>query len=152
MKNPDLHVVAESDGPVMGLAAKYFTDGGIFERVMEEVFFKSWLLACHSSQVANPGDYLTLAIYHQDVVVTNTKDGGIKAFYNVCQHRGHRLAEGSGNRGGNRRLRYRTALGSARETRAGLDVAEAFAYIEPLDPDIADRLAKVIGTLCKVAR
>ena len=38
------------------------------------------------------------------------------------------LAEGSGSFGGVRTQRYRTALGSARETRACLDVAEAFGY------------------------
>ncbi len=98
MTNPDLKVVAEGDGPVMGLDAKYFTDDDIFQRAMDEVFYKNWLLACHSSQVAKPGDYLTLEFYDQDIVITNTKDGGIKAFYNVCQHRGHKLAQGSGNK------------------------------------------------------
>ncbi len=38
------------------------------------------------------------------------------------------MAEASGSRGGIRNARYRTALGSARETRACLDVAEAFGY------------------------
>ena len=95
MTNPEPEPGA---GPVMGLAAKYFTDPGIFARVMEQVFYKSWLLACHSSQVAKPGDYLTLEINDQDIIVTNTQAGGIKAFYNVCQHRGHRLASGSGNK------------------------------------------------------
>ena len=54
--------------------------------------------ACHSSQLGKPGDYLTLEIFDQDIVITNTREGGLKAFYNVCQHRGHKLAEGSGNR------------------------------------------------------
>ena len=97
MTNPDLKVVASSS-PVLGLEAKYFTDRDLFERILEQVFYKNWLLACHSSQLASPGDYLTLTLYDQDIVLAHGKDGELKGFYNVCQHRGHRLADGSGNK------------------------------------------------------
>ena len=97
MTNPDVKVVADSV-PVMGLDAKYFTDPGLHRRIVDEVFYKNWLMACHSSQVGKPGDYLTLEIHDQDIIITHSREGGIKAFYNVCQHRGHKLAEGSGNK------------------------------------------------------
>ncbi len=97
MTSPELKVVGDST-PVLGLEAKYFTDRDLFERILEEVFYKNWLLACHSSQLAKPGDYLTITLYDQDIVLAHGKDGAIKAFYNVCQHRGHKLAEGSGNK------------------------------------------------------
>lgn len=97
MTNPDFQVVADS-GPVLGLEARYFTDRDIFRRIVDEVFYKNWLLACHSSQLRKPGDFLTLEIYDQDVILTHTHEGEIRAFYNVCQHRGHKLAEGSGNK------------------------------------------------------
>jgi phenylpropionate dioxygenase-like ring-hydroxylating dioxygenase large terminal subunit len=97
MTNPDLKVVADSD-PVMGLDARYFTDRELYRRIVDQVFYKNWLLACHSSQVGKPGDYLTLEIYDQDILVTHDRDGAIRAFYNVCQHRGHKLASGSGNK------------------------------------------------------
>jgi len=90
--------LVEEQAPVMGLEAKYFTDPDLYRRIVDEVFFKNWLLACHSSQVGTAGDYLTLSIYDQDIVITHNKNGEIRAFYNVCQHRGHKLAEGSGNR------------------------------------------------------
>jgi len=97
MTNPDLKMVTGSD-PVIGLEAKYFTDQDIFQRIVDEVFYKNWLLACHSSQVSQPGDFLTLSIYDQDIIITCGKGHGLRAFYNVCQHRGHKLAEGSGNK------------------------------------------------------
>ena len=62
------------------------------------------------------------------------------------------IAEGAGVQGGNRRLRYATALGSARETRACFDVAVALDYIAPLGFEALDRLDKVIATLVKVSR
>lgn len=107
MPNPDLAIVADpvaddalvdESGPVMGLDARYFKNEKMYRRIREEVFFKNWLLACHSSQVSRPGDYLTLEIDDQDVVITHTPEGEIRAFFNVCQHRGHKLAQGSGNK------------------------------------------------------
>ena len=62
------------------------------------------------------------------------------------------IAEGSGNRKGNRRLRYETALGSAFETLANLEAAEAIGYIGPLDPGVRERLQHIIGTLTKLVR
>jgi four helix bundle protein len=56
--------------------------------------------------------------------------------------------EGSGSSGGTRRERYRNALGSARETQAGLDVAVALGYVEPSESD----LALVTNTLYKLSR
>jgi four helix bundle protein len=58
------------------------------------------------------------------------------------------LGEGMGSSGGTRRERYRNALGSARETKAGLDVAEALGYIEAREND----LLLVINTLYKLSR
>ena len=61
------------------------------------------------------------------------------------------LAEGSGSAGGVRRQRYRTALGSARETWSCLRVAEAAGYIESLPSTLPALMNRVIGTLVRVA-
>ena len=61
------------------------------------------------------------------------------------------LGEGSGSVGRMRTARYRTALGSARETRAWLQVAEAFGYVGPMPEVLGQRLDHVIGTLVRVA-
>ena len=61
------------------------------------------------------------------------------------------LAEGSGSFGRNRTARYRTALGSARETLACLDVAEAFGYVDALPSELHVLMNRVIGTLVRVA-
>ena len=53
MTNPELKTV-EDDAPVMGLDAKYFNDRELYRRIVDEVFYKNWLLACHSSQVSKP--------------------------------------------------------------------------------------------------
>ncbi len=62
------------------------------------------------------------------------------------------LAEGEGSRGGTRRARYDSALGSARETVANLQVAEAMGYVGALDAGLMDRFDRVMATLFKLTR
>ncbi len=61
------------------------------------------------------------------------------------------VAEGSGSFGRLRTARYRTALGSARETLACLRVGEAFGYVEAVPAAVHERMRRVIGTLVRVA-
>ncbi len=62
------------------------------------------------------------------------------------------LAEGEGCRGGTQRARFHDSLGSARETLANLEVAEALGYVRPLDAGFRDRFDRVIGTLVRLVR
>ena len=62
------------------------------------------------------------------------------------------IAEGSGSHAGTRNARYRTALGSATETRACLDAAEAQGYVARVDPQVRAGLRQVIGTLTNCVR
>jgi len=57
--------------------------------------------------------------------------------------------EGSGSHGGTRRERYRSALGSARETGACLDAAVALGYVEAVDAALLRRLDHVRAVLAK---
>ena len=59
-------------------------------------------------------------------------------------------AEGYGNMDGNRRLRYRTALGSTQEVKACLDVAEALCYVT-VDPVLRDRFERIAATMYRLA-
>jgi four helix bundle protein len=60
------------------------------------------------------------------------------------------LAEGSGSTGGVRRVRYRTALGSAREVRACLESAEALGYLGGIDAGVSAGLTHVINVLVRL--
>ncbi len=62
------------------------------------------------------------------------------------------LVEGSAGRAGTKRARYYDALGSARESLANLEVAEALGYVGPLDAGMRDRFGRVIGTLVNLVR
>jgi len=62
------------------------------------------------------------------------------------------MAEGSGSSGGTRQQRYRTALGSARESGACLDVALALGYLDEVDPEVLQKLDAVRATLARLVR
>ena len=61
------------------------------------------------------------------------------------------LAEGSGNQGGTRRQRYLSALGSAHEVVAALEVADALGYTA-VDERVVRRMREVVGVLVRVTR
>jgi four helix bundle protein len=61
------------------------------------------------------------------------------------------IAEASGSFGGVRIARYRTALGSARETLACLQTAQAWGYVEAIPDAVVRGIHRVIGTLVRVA-
>ena len=82
---------------IRALEARYYTDPAIFIREAERIFFRTWQFACHASQLAKPGDYLTLRLFDQGLFLMRGSDGEVRAFYNVCQHRAHELVQGSGN-------------------------------------------------------
>jgi len=57
---------------------------------------KVWQVACREEELRNVGDYVTYDILDESIIVVRAADQKIKAFYNVCQHRGRRLTEGCG--------------------------------------------------------
>lgn len=88
----------EFDDLTIGLDVRYFNDEDIFGKVRDNIYFKTWQIACHSSQVSRVGDYFSFSIFDQDIFIVRGSDNMLRAFYNVCQHRGHRLVDGQGSK------------------------------------------------------
>lgn len=61
----------------------------------EKLWKKIWHVAGRINQLEEPGDYIVHDFMHESVIVVRQDDGGIRAFYNVCRHRGQRLVEQS---------------------------------------------------------
>ena len=64
---------------------------------LERILKPSWQVACHVSQLARPGDYVTYELGGDSVIVLRDTSGAIRALRNVCRHRGTRLLEGAGH-------------------------------------------------------
>ena len=79
------------------LPSRYYLDDDIYEAELSAIFYRQWWYAGHVSQLLNIGDFLTADIGEQNLFITRDKEGELRAFYNVCQHRGHELVRGSGH-------------------------------------------------------
>jgi glycine betaine catabolism A len=83
--------VAVSDA--MTLPQRYYTDPVCFQREMEAIHFDMWLCAGRSSQIPDAGDYFLRQFANASVIITRDDQGNIRAFHNVCRHRGTMLCQ-----------------------------------------------------------
>lgn len=82
------------------LPAHYYFDPDIMRLESENIWMHSWLIAGYTHDLPEPGSYRTSMIAGQPVLIVRGKDLKIRAFYNVCRHRGHLLLDGCGHAGG----------------------------------------------------
>ena len=76
----------------------WYTDPEILRREQERIFRRAWQYVGHTGQVAAPGTYFAATAGLTPVVVTRAADGELRAFLNVCRHRGYQVAQGEGRR------------------------------------------------------
>lgn len=80
----------EDDG-VFRVAREMFTEPDLFALEMEMIFEKSWIYACHESELAEPHAFVTMRAGRQPLIITRGADGTLHALINACQHRGATL-------------------------------------------------------------
>jgi len=71
-----------------------YTSHEYFEKERALIFRKAWLNVGRVEQIPNPGDYFVrdLAVCKTSILIVRGKDGTIRAFHNMCAHRGNKLA------------------------------------------------------------
>lgn len=80
-----------------GLPAWSYFNPELLEEEKEHLFRRHWQLVCHVNDVPEPGDYMTAEFVGERALVVRGKDGNVRAFHNLCRHRGSRvLAEEKG--------------------------------------------------------
>lgn len=75
------------------LPQKYFVSPDVFADEQRKIFLKEWLLVDHQSQLPSAGDFFVATVANESLIVIRDQQGQIRAFYNVCRHRGSRLKE-----------------------------------------------------------
>jgi Rieske 2Fe-2S family protein len=70
------------------LPQSYYTDSGWFQRETEAIHLDMWLCAGRSGQIPDAGDYFLRQVGNASVIITRQEQGEIRAFHNVCRHRG----------------------------------------------------------------
>lgn len=77
--------------PLKDIPASRYTSQAFFDREVEKVWMKTWQYTCREEEIPEPGDTHVFNLLNKSVLVVRQNDGGIKAFQNVCLHRGRRL-------------------------------------------------------------
>jgi Rieske 2Fe-2S family protein len=85
--------------PVRTLPAWVYRSSDFYRAEQRTIFARAWLLVGHVSQVRQPGDYVSMSIAGEPVAAVRGADGELRAFSNVCRHRGARVLDGAGSCG-----------------------------------------------------
>src|SRR4029078_7536157 len=73
------------------LPGSYYTDPTIFAMEQADVFESMWFCAARSAGLDKPGAFKTVHIGRESVLLTRSRGGEVRAFFNVCRHRGAQL-------------------------------------------------------------
>jgi len=76
-----------------GVHREIYRDPEIFALEMERIFKQTWVFTAHDSELTGPGDYLTLRIGAEPVVLVRGEDGQVRVLVNRCRHRGAIVCE-----------------------------------------------------------
>ncbi len=77
--------------PGHSMAGPFYTDPAVYEADMEVIFGRHWIFLASTPELAEAGDYLTFQLGKWPIVLVRDDDMEIKAFHNVCRHRGAKL-------------------------------------------------------------
>ncbi|WP_417420580.1 aromatic ring-hydroxylating oxygenase subunit alpha [Halomonas sp.] len=81
----------QSRARAFSLPQPFYNDARLFALDMQEIFEKEWLFAGMSCEIPAKGNFMTLEIGDNPIVIIRGGEGQIHAFHNVCRHRGSRL-------------------------------------------------------------
>jgi p-cumate 2,3-dioxygenase alpha subunit len=70
------------------VARRSFTSQAIFEQERDKIFQNCWLYLGHESELLEPGDFVSRTVANQNLLFVRGRDNEIRAFFNVCPHRG----------------------------------------------------------------
>jgi Rieske 2Fe-2S family protein len=82
----------------LSLPARYYTDGDYYRSELEWFFLGMWFHSGRGDEIPDPGDFVLREMAGESMIVVRDDRGAVSAFYNVCRHRGTRLAEAPSGR------------------------------------------------------
>ena len=75
------------------LLQPFYRDPEVYQVDLDRIWRAGWLFAAHTCEIPKPGDYITLAVGSDSIIVARDNSGALHAFHNVCRHRGSLLCD-----------------------------------------------------------
>ncbi|HET7830706.1 MAG TPA: Rieske (2Fe-2S) protein, partial [Candidatus Limnocylindrales bacterium] len=75
------------------LPARAYHDEAVYAWEREEIFFRDWIAVGRAEEVPEPGSFVLRDVFGENVILVRGRDDVIRAFYNVCRHRGTAVEE-----------------------------------------------------------
>lgn len=87
----DLHALLDTREPGHGLPRAFYHTDALYALEVAKIWYGGWLFAGFAFEIPNPGDYVTFTVDSSPVLVIRDDGGNVRAFHNVCRHRGSQL-------------------------------------------------------------
>jgi phenylpropionate dioxygenase-like ring-hydroxylating dioxygenase large terminal subunit len=84
-------------GQAWAMPAAFYTDPEVLALEKERLFSSEWVCVGREEELAHSGDHVAFQIGNEPIIILRSDDGKIRAFSNVCRHRGALIANGPGN-------------------------------------------------------
>jgi glycine betaine catabolism A len=87
--------MSDATAPIAGLEptlpSAWYREARIFKLEQERIFAREWLCVGRAEELAAPGDHKLLNLVGESILLVRNSRGALRAFYNVCRHRGAQL-------------------------------------------------------------
>ena len=93
----DLDASIEDVSKALTLPSELYTSAEFLEFEAEALFMKEWLCVGRAERIPNVGDWFTVTMVDEPIIVARNKDGEVRAMSAVCQHRAMQVCDGEGN-------------------------------------------------------
>jgi Rieske 2Fe-2S family protein len=84
---------AEAWTPMGTLPGTAYTSDATWQAEREQLFSSEWICVGREEEIAHPADFMVRPVGTESIIVARSKDGGLRAYYNVCAHRGTKLCD-----------------------------------------------------------
>lgn len=93
----EIDLITAPLGSARTLPPKAYTSQQIFAAELQQIFYKEWICVAREDQIPNAGDYRSVSIVGQPLIIVRLKDGSIHGMSAICPHRSMPVTQGLGN-------------------------------------------------------
>ena len=92
-ENQSIRELLASRRAEFGLHREFYQSELIYRADLDRIWRRGWLFAGHTCQIPQPGNYFTVRLENDSLIIVRDDDGSLHALYNLCRHRGTEICD-----------------------------------------------------------